>query len=149
VSHPGEPPVPPQGVEVRFDRPAGGYAPGDHLEARYRIFGWAAREVRFVEQSLGWYTEGKGEEDLGVQVFARVLPAPGADPQLEGTLAARLPASPLSYEGVIVKVRWCLRVRVFLAGGRDFLSEHVFTLGTLPPARAVRSGGDGSGPRES
>ena len=55
--------------------------------------------------------------------------------RMTGTVTTTLPASPLSYEGVIVKVRWCLRVRVFFTRGRDFVSEHVFAVGDLPPAR--------------
>jgi len=51
-----------------------------------------------------------------------------------------LPASPLSYEGVIVKVRWCVRVRYFFAGGRDFVSEHEFSVGRVPPAMPVADG---------
>jgi hypothetical protein len=50
-----------------------------------------------------------------------------------------LPQSPLSYEGLIVKVRWCVRVRLFFDGSRDFVSEHVFVLGRIPPARLSES----------
>jgi len=44
----------------------------------------------------------------------------------------------MSYEGMIVKVRWCVRVRLFFAGGRDFVSEHEFDMGQLRPAAAGR-----------
>jgi hypothetical protein len=56
----------------------------------------------------------------------------------EGAFVVRLPVSPLSYEGVIVKVRWCIRVRIFFVSGRDFVSEHVFDLGHIPPALGIR-----------
>jgi hypothetical protein len=56
-----------------------------------------------------------------------------------GSFGTDLPASPLSYEGVIVKIRWCVRVRIFFVGGRDFVSEHVFDVGTIPPAQRVAS----------
>ena len=52
-----------------------------------------------------------------------------------GSFSTPLPKSPLSYEGVIVKVRWCVRVRLFFEGSRDFVSEHVFTIGRMPPAQ--------------
>jgi hypothetical protein len=52
-----------------------------------------------------------------------------------GAFSTPLPQSPLSYEGVIVKVRWCVRVRLFFDGSRDFVSEHVFAVGRIPPAR--------------
>ena len=50
-----------------------------------------------------------------------------------------LPNSPLSYEGVLVKIRWCVRVRVFLRNGRDFIAERGFQLGEVPYAQAVLS----------
>jgi hypothetical protein len=52
----------------------------------------------------------------------------------EGTFAIQLPTSPLSYEGVIVKIRWCIRLRVFFESGRDHVSEHVFNVGRIPPS---------------
>jgi hypothetical protein len=53
----------------------------------------------------------------------------------EGTFAFQLPTSPMSYEGVIVKIRWCIRLRIFFESGRDHVSEHVFTVGRVPPSR--------------
>ena len=52
----------------------------------------------------------------------------------DGTVAVRLPRSPLTYEGVIVKIRWCFRLRLFFESGRDHVSEHVFALGRVPPS---------------
>ena len=48
-----------------------------------------------------------------------------------------LPASPLSYDGVIVKIFWCVRIRAFLKGGRDFSSEQSFWLGRVPRGQAI------------
>jgi hypothetical protein len=50
-----------------------------------------------------------------------------------GAFSTPLPQSPLSYEGVIVKIRWCVRVRVFFESGRDHVAEQVFTVGGVPP----------------
>jgi hypothetical protein len=130
-------PRPTPRVDAQFDRADRTYAAGDDLSVRYRICGLGAEVVRVVEHSIDWYTEGKGEEDLCVHVFERFVPMPQADANIEGTLTCRLPPSPLSYEGVILKVRWCLRVRIFFGGGRDFISEHVFAVGHLRPARPV------------
>ena len=122
-------------VTVQFDRADRRYGPGDPLTARHRIEGLGDDRIQAVEHSVLWYTEGKGEEDLGVHFFERVEDRPAAEG--DGTMAfqTKLPASPLSYEGVIVKVRWCVRIRVFFRNSRDFVSEHVFELGMLPPAR--------------
>lgn len=117
-------------VSVQFDRPDRRYGPDAECLVRYRIGNLGDEPVQAVEHSLLWYTEGKGEEDLGVHFFERI-----EDPSATGSFGSRLPASPLSYEGVIVKVRWCARVRIFFRGTRDFVSEHVFDVGSLPPAR--------------
>lgn len=130
------PPLP--RVSVQFDRPGRVYEPLEHLGVRYVIDGIDAKRVRAVERSVLWYTEGKGEEDLGIHSFDRIDTADKLSSAVPtGSFAVRLPTSPLSYEGVIVKVRWCVRVRIFFAGGKDFVSEHVFDVGRLPPARGA------------
>ena len=123
-------------IDVQFDRPSRRYSAGDLLVVRYRIGGLDVDAVRAVEVSVAWYTEGKGEEDLFVHAFERIVDRDGLRTALQGDgLEVGLPASPLSYEGVIVKIRWCVRLRVFYVGGRDYVSEHVFEVGSVPPAR--------------
>jgi hypothetical protein len=47
-----------------------------------------------------------------------------------------LPNCPLSYDGLIVKVRWCVRVRAFLhRGGKEVFGQKVFRLGDIPPIK--------------
>lgn len=123
-------------VEVQFNHADRRYRPLDDLSVRYEVAGIAGETVRAIEQSILWYTEGKGEEDLGVHSFARITDAGLLPPaSMTGSFGAQVPTSPLSYEGVIVKVRWCVRVRIFFEGGRDFVSEHVFDVGSIPPSR--------------
>jgi hypothetical protein len=43
-----------------------------------------------------------------------------------------LPASPLSFDGQIVKVCWCVRLRLFLPQGQEALNEVPFRLGSVP-----------------
>jgi hypothetical protein len=43
-----------------------------------------------------------------------------------------LPASPLSYDGEIVKICWCVRLRLFLPQGQEALTEVPFRLGNVP-----------------
>ncbi|NBP25077.1 MAG: hypothetical protein EBU81_11115 [Proteobacteria bacterium] len=123
---------------MQFDRVGRVYPPEHELMARYDVEGIHPESIRALERSVVWYTEGKGEEDLFVHHFERLdddpLPA-GEFPS--GMITVRLPASPLSYEGVIVKIRWCVRIRLFFASGRDFVSEHVFDLGDIAPAQGV------------
>jgi len=123
-------------IDVRFDRPDRRYEPRHRLQIQYRIGGIEPDTVRAVEASVAWYTEGKGEEDLFVHAFERIVDADAVRAAADGRgYETILPASPLSYEGVIVKIRWCVRVRVFHTGGRDYVSEHVFEMGTIPPGR--------------
>jgi len=129
-------------IEVVFARQRRQYEPGDRLAVRYAAEGCEGESIRAVEHSVVWYTEGKGEEDLGVHFFERITDrASLPDAVRGGSFETALPGSPLSYEGVIVKVRWCVRVRLFFASGRDFVSEHVFLVGRIPPARLPSRGG--------
>jgi len=120
-------------VAVHFSRPDRRYLPLQRLDVRYLVDA-PGQPVRALERSILWYTEGKGEEDIGVHLFERITDRAAAA-AAEGSFGCLLPRSPLSYEGVIVKIRWCVRVRLFFVGGRDFISEHVFDLGTVPAAR--------------
>jgi hypothetical protein len=122
-------------IELRFSHPSRGYDPGEWVTVEYCIEGLNGERPRALERSALWYTEGKGEEDLGVHSFERFATAETIDRVVpEGTFAIQLPTSPLSYEGVIVKIRWCIRLRVFFESGRDHVSEHVFNVGRVPPS---------------
>ena len=127
-------------VMVHFCSPDRRYEPLQPIRIQYQIELSAGSTVQAIERSILWYTEGKGEEDLGVHAFERITDgATIAAAAGAGAFESHLPPSPLSYEGLIVKVRWYVRVRLFFEGGRDFVSEHVFDLGTVPAAlsRAV------------
>jgi hypothetical protein len=116
--------------------PRRNYAAGDELVAEYQLDAVLADEVQAVEASVLWYTEGKGEEDMGVHFFERRLPADTEDGDLRALRRFRttLPSSPLSYAGAIFTIRWCVRVRLFLRRGREYLQEQPFTLGSVPAA---------------
>ena len=98
----------------------------------------AADEVKAVEVSVLWYTEGKGDEDLAVHDFWRSSAegGDGLDLRRPGRFSTVLPKSPLSYRGVLVKIRWCVRVRVFLTRGREVMGELAFRLGEVPAVRS-------------
>lgn len=131
-----EPARHPPRVFAQFCRPDRRYFPLDDVAIRYEVEGIAEGMPHAVEHSVLWYTEGKGEEDLGVHFFERIVDRRRLPPAVTSErITTRLPPSPLSYEGVIVKIRWCVRVRFFFPGGRDFVSEHEFTVGRVPPAR--------------
>jgi hypothetical protein len=96
---------------------------------------WA---VRAAELSLVWYTVGVGEEDMAVHFFERLVDEPGRplDLRVPRRFATLLPESPLSYDGRIVKICWCARLRLSMPGGQQNLTELPFRLGNVPPAGA-------------
>jgi hypothetical protein len=44
----------------------------------------------------------------------------------EQSIQCRLPITPLSYHGKLITIRWSLRLRLFLVGGREILTERPF-----------------------
>jgi hypothetical protein len=115
------------------------YQPGDVLSAECRVGSLSLAEPKAMEISVLWYTEGKGEEDLAVHYFDRISSEDGSSLDLRRLqrFHTKLPNSPLSYDGVILKIRWCVRVRLFLLRGREIVAEQAFRLGNVPPPTGV------------
>ena len=126
-------------VRIRLDGNGRIYRPGETLSGEYRLEGIASQDIRAVEVSVLWHTEGKGDEDLAVHDFRRLSVENGDQIDLlrPGRFSTVLPNSPLSYRGVLVKIRWCVRVRVFLTRGREVLGEVPFRLGEVLPPRSA------------
>lgn len=128
-------------ISIQFDgRGSRQYFPGETLAGHYRLDSFGGDEVSAVEISVLWYTEGKGNEDFGIHAFWRLATESGdwIDPRKPGRFSTTLPQSPLSYNGSIVKIHWCVRVRVFLADETEQLEELPFRLGNLPDVRTLR-----------
>jgi hypothetical protein len=111
--------------------------PGGRLDGEFRIANCSGRKLRAAECSVLWYTVGKGDEDLHVHALLRFELE---DDRRSASSCTRsfsftLPPSPQSYDGVIVKIRWCVRVRAFLAGGQEVVSETPIVLGQTASAR--------------
>jgi len=126
-------------IALTLDRPDRCYECGETLRVEYQIDAVQPLQIHATEASVLWCTEGKGEPDMGVHFFRRTTRDEHLDRDLRPMrrIEVDLPFSPLSYEGVILKIRWCVRIRLFLTGGKDFLEELSFTLGKLPPAVPV------------
>ena len=88
-----------------------------------------------------WYSEGKGDEDLAVHEFWRKDSDAGdwGDPHRPDRFSTKLPNCPLSYDGQIVKIRWCVRVRAIFRRGRDLVAQKLFCLGDVPPAKPAQA----------
>jgi hypothetical protein len=125
-------------IRLTLDSPAARYQPGDRLSGRYLVEGGQVVGVRSVELSVLWYTAGKGEEDMAVHHFERLVEEASRplDLRVPRRFSTALPASPFSYDGSIVKVCWCVRLRVFLAQGQEAVVEAPFQLGDTQPLAA-------------
>jgi len=115
------------------------FAAGDELVCEYQIDAVDPADIQAVEASVLWHTEGKGEDDLGVHFFERRLPSDAENGDLRPMrrLRTRLPNSPLSYRGAILSIQWCVRLRLFLRRGREYVIEQPFTLGSVPDVRPM------------
>lgn len=115
------------------------FAPGDMLRGSFRVDGEQAGDLKSAELSVVWYTAGKGEEDFGVHYFERyTTEGPDAvDLARRREFRTLLPGKPLSYDGVIVKVCWCVRLRLFFPRGREHVAEAAFQLGSVAAAVPV------------
>lgn len=124
-------------LSLQIAEPRRIYQPGDELEWECQIDAVDAKEIQAVETSVLWYTEGKGDEDLGVHYFNRRVPGDSENGDLRPMhrFTTTLPNSPLSYSGKIVKVRWCARVRLFLKKGKELYFEQPFWLGSVHESR--------------
>lgn len=115
------------------------YWPGEKLSGQYYIDPIDGAETLAVEVSVLWHTEGKGDEDIAVHYFDRAAQDErgSLDFRQPRVFSTVLPNSPLSYEGVLIKIRWCVRLRVFLSRGKQLVEERAFQLGEVPAAKAV------------
>ena len=127
----------PQAV-IQLGRADAKYSPSEVLTCEYRI------ELRdrdipesetivAVETSVLWMTEGKGDTDIGVHFFERREKKMVQPELLRQThkLSTVLPATPLSYNGFIVKIVWIVRVRMFMADGSQKTHDQPFQLGNV------------------
>lgn len=120
-------------IRIVLDSPTAVYQPGDQLSGRFMIDGTQMRTVRAAELSVLWYTAGKGEEDLAVHHFERLTDDSSRplDLRVPHRFSTVLPPSPLSYDGNIVKMCWCVRVRLFMPQMPETVAELPFRLGTV------------------
>ena len=110
--------------------------PQELLEFEYRLQRVSQEDVDRLEISVMWYTDGKGDTDFDVHHFQRLdenqIRRSGLADEHE--LTCELPATPLSYHGRLISVRWCIRMRLFLlnarefTNGREIVTEHPFYL---------------------
>lgn len=122
-------------IHIRLTSDDRRYLPGESLTGRFFVEGPEHDTVRAAEFSVLWYTAGKGEEDLAVHFFERFTHnrTGQLDLRTPHPFEIRLPFSPQSYDGMILKVCWCVRLRLFLPRGQEIVSEETFRLGEIQP----------------
>ena len=124
-------------IKLKLDGQGRTFDPGETLTGAYSLDGVAPQDVRAAELSVLWHTEGKGDEDMSVHHFERVDAKNGepVDLRQPRSFSTTLPNSPLSYSGLIVRICWRVRVRVFLIRGKELSLEVPLQLGKIPKAR--------------
>jgi hypothetical protein len=115
-------------VSIRFSDNRRCFRPGETFDFDCQLDAVEQSDLQAVELSVLWYTEGKGDEDMGVHYFERRKNTGETDLRELYRVSAKLPLSPLSYDGKIVKIRWCARVRCFLRKGREVHQDLCFQL---------------------
>lgn len=127
----------PRPIEILFDEDRTVYEPGEELSGQFLVVPTDGQTLKAVEVSVLWQTEGKGDEDLGVTHFERIDAQSGnADLLRPISFRTHLPNSPLSYQGQILRIVWCVRVRAFPQRGNEIVAEERFQLGSVPSATA-------------
>tara|TARA_R110002049_G_scaffold2750_4_gene21883 strand:- start:23526 stop:24047 length:522 start_codon:yes stop_codon:yes gene_type:complete len=117
-------------VNVALCREDGIYHAGGPLQATWQISRVPVEQIQGVEISVMWHTEGKGDEDLHVHHFHRI-----SESQIRRTgladqqsIQCQLPRTPLSYHGRLIRLQWCIRLRLFMASGKEIVAEQPFYL---------------------
>ena len=126
-------------ISIRADSGETGFVPGELIRFACQIDAVPSKQVQAIEVSVLWRTEGKGDEDMGVHFFKRMTlgDEDESDFLTQPKFETHLPRSPLSYDGVILKIRWAIRVRVFMRNGKDFHLDYPFQFGRLFVAQEV------------
>jgi hypothetical protein len=126
-------------VRIEFDDERLAFEPGGRLRARCLLDPAPDTAVTSYEWSVFWRTEGKGDEDMEVITADEDSDGVSAfDPGHSEVLDLPLPLSPLSYDGLIVKIRWFVAVRVEVEGAAALEDEAEFQLGAVAVACEVK-----------
>ena len=119
--------------DLRLELAATTHSPGGELAGVFVIAGGPPPDTRSVELSVLWRTSGKGTEDIGVIHYQAWKPTDGTLAALPNpnTFTVKLPRTPWSYDGELVKIHWLTRLRVRFGpegATREVMREAEFTL---------------------
>jgi hypothetical protein len=125
-------------IEILLEQEA--YQPGELLAGAFGIEADPDDELTTLELSMLWHTSGKGDEDMGVIHFEEWSAVQGKpfDCSQPHSFGVRLPRTPLSYDGFLIKIHWCVRARARWARRRETLREVPFLLGSVAPPQGAK-----------
>jgi hypothetical protein len=118
-------------IYLKLDKEQPYYQPRELLSGEFVIDLPESKVAKNVEFSILWHTEGKGNEDVGIHDVRVWTTATGGPlgPQSRYRFETVLPTDPLSYEGVLIKIRWLVRVKAHLGLFRNEKAEIPFQMG--------------------
>ncbi|MBI2389630.1 MAG: hypothetical protein HYV09_08540 [Deltaproteobacteria bacterium] len=105
------------------------FAPGAQVSGTTKVDSRDGEPLSRTELSVLWYTEGKGDEDMGVVHFEE-LTGGGDATSIERAYRVQLPLLPVSYAGELIKIHWVARVRVRKLLGDDEIHDTPFIVAT-------------------
>jgi hypothetical protein len=123
---------------IHLELAAPRYLPGAELAGVFVIPGGPPEDTRSVELSVLWRTSGKGTEDFGVTFYQAWKAEDGTLATLPNpnTFTVKLPQTPWSYDGELIKIHWLARVRLRYGppgNTQEVVREAEFLL--APPSR--------------
>ena len=115
-------------ISIHLDKTGRDYMPGDDLMCDYQIDAIEQDEILMVEASVLWVSSGKGDEDTGIHFITRRLAdvAMDADLRQMSRIETTLPPTPVSYSGEILNIQWCVRIRMILKNGQEYVVDQGF-----------------------
>ena len=125
-----------ESITIELDRDV--YEAGEFMTGRYWLDSPCASSELHADIQVSWQSMGKGETDRGVQHRElRTVPDGEITDSAGGEFSILLPASPLTYNGVLIKVAWCIEIRIL--AGRNLRCETTipFQLGCVGPVAEV------------
>ena len=120
-------------ISIHLDKPGKDYVPSDNLVCDYQIDAIEAEEILMVEVSVLWVSSGKGDEDSGIHFIRRRLADTAMDADLREMerIETALPPTPLSYTGEILNIQWCVRIRLIVKNGDEYVVDQEFRVGEM------------------
>jgi len=116
-------------ITITVDRQS--YAPGGNVTGLVRIETPDALKINKVDVMLEWKTSGKGDKDSAQIDVQEIVKGGQIDGLVEVPYSLMLPAAPCSYHGRLIKIEWCVKVRIDRPWAFDIYGEWPFVVSTL------------------